>query len=246
MPKSAPTTAFPRLGSECGHERPPSSAGQTAAAGIALANLTVALRLGAMTVLALAAGCVRHYPTDLDISVRDVVDRSGIVAIARSAHYPRLVPPWERAILLRISSRENFVRRAASAGATISLDGHFCEGMVANLVYHHLYVNGAPAKLPLEEGGARNLPQADDDGLYVLDGFLKIRDEWARRELDHRDRIDPSQEYYETFDLEKRARDVCLYVIRGTMWLPFSVYKSNVVVIPKEEIATVLMKAKGE
>ncbi len=198
-----------------------------------------------MTVLALAAGCVGHYPTDLDISVRDVVDRSGIVAIARSAQYPRVVPPLERAILLRISSRENFVRRAASEGASTRLDGHFCEGKVANLV-GSLYVNGAPAGLPLEEGGARNLPQADDDGLYVLDGFLKIRDEWARRELDHRDRIDPSQEYYETFDLEKQARDVCLYVRGGTMWFRFFAYKSNVVVIPKEEIATVLMKAKGE
>ena len=177
--------------------------------------------IGAVTII---AGCVRVYPPDIDVRVRGVVERSGVLGIVGDTR----LPYWaDRFVVLELSSRSDFVGRADSKGALCILTAYFCDSDtdVPTLADSQLYVNGRLAMMKYD--GIPNLPEANDEGVYVVDGLLHVSD--PRTFMEH----DP-------FDLEKDQRDVCVYVVGGIKAMPLSGFKSNLVRIPKEEITAAL------
>ena len=189
----------------------------------------------------LFAGCERQYPRDLDARIDRVADESLLQQVTGDPAYL----PAHEVISVELSSATDWVRAADSKSASMLLDGFFCEreARLVQLTNPFLFVNGKWAGLTLE-GGVANLPQPDANGRYVVKGFLWVNDEGVR-EVEDGFGLDPDQEHYDGFDLAKDPRDVCLYVHGGTMWLPSFVYRSNVAVVPKEEIATVLARGPG-
>ena len=190
---------------------------------------------------ALLAGCERQFPRDLEAKLGRVADESLVQQIAGDPAYVRA----DSVISVEFSSATDWVRAAASKSASLYLDGFFCEleDRVVLLTAPSLFVNGKRAARTMEDGTA-NLPQPGADGRYVVKGFLWLRD-GGGIEVHENFRSDPNQEYYDSFDLAKDPRDVCLFVGGGTMWLPLFDYRSNVAVVPKEEIATVLARGPG-
>ena len=110
------------------------------------------------------------------------------------------------------------------------------------------FVAGEWAGWPLGNG-VRNLPVRGEDGHYVVEGLLEVREDRQDVQLVRSSRIDRRQEYYDTFDLEREPRDVCLYAVGANYVrriLGGFPYRSNVAVIPKEEIAVAFRRAVGQ
>ena len=203
-----------------------------------LLRRTVARPAVLAAVALLLSGCiVRHYPTDLQVELRGVVARDDILRIVGPEPWPRL----DTAILLDLSSSEDWVGRANRYPASTQLEGGFCDGRrVPLLTYYSLYANGnlAGHRLP---SGEWNIPPPDDDGRYVFQGFLQIRYSGEGVGYPGNDEND----YWGPFDLEREPRDVCLYVGGGSpLALPRYYYRSNVVEIGKAEIEAVLRSAR--
>ena len=196
-----------------------------------------AARPAVLAAVALLSGCtVRHYPTDMQVELRGVVARDDILRIAGPVARPRL----DTAILLDLSSSEDWFGRAEWHGATQRLAGGFCDGRRVPLLTHYsLYANGNLAGRSLPSGES-NIPPPDDDGRYVFQGFLRIR--YSGEDVGNP--ANDENDYWGPFDLEREPRDVCLYVRGGSMWVPLYVYRSNVVEIGKAEIEAVLHSAR--
>ena len=194
-----------------------------------------------LSALALAGGCVFRYPTDLEARVTGVVGPAGIREIVREdvAFYA----PRHQALVVELSSRSDWVRRVDSLGAMVWLNAGFCGSRrLVYLATPWLFANGLPVVWAND-----NLPHPAEDGTYVVTGFLYVRDDRGDMKLLESHKQDPGQDYYDTYDLEGEARDVCLYV-NGTTMQPGVpplgyTYRSNVVVVGKEEIAAALRGA---
>ena len=185
---------------------------------------------------ALLAGCERQFPRDLEARLGRVADESLLQQVTGDPAYL----PAHEVISVEFSSATDWIRAADSMDATMLLYGDFCErksGLV-RLTDPFVFVDGNWAGLTLE-AGVVNLPEPDADGLYVVTGFIWVRHEGVSS-------VEEGFEVsYDSFDLEKDPRDICLYVRGGTTWLPIFRYRSNVAVIPKEEIATVRARGPG-
>jgi len=190
----------------------------------------------------LFAGCERQYPRDLEARVVGLVDESVVREVTGDPAYLRSTRDL---MLIELSSATDWVDAADSKDAAIHLTGFLCdsEDGVVILTDYSLFVNGRRAGWPLSDGTS-NLPHANADGRYVVKGFLWLRDHGATK-LPASRRLDPDQEFYDSFDLAEDPRDVCLFVGGSTMWLPTFYYRSNVAVIPKEEIAAGLALDPG-
>ena len=211
---------------------------------MAVAGISVAVRAAVLSTLVLGWGCVRHYPQDLQVELRGVVDREGIVRITGERFGP--IVNADEAIVVDVSSRSDWITRAKRHVASRQLLGGFCDGRrVSRLTTLGVFANGALAGIGLPAGGL-NVPEPDEHGRYVVQGFLRIRErveERFRGVSSHDDSL-----YNLPFDLAAEPRDVCLHVRGGSAgptFLPY-VYESNVARIPREDIEALLRGADGE
>ena len=192
----------------------------------------------------LVVSCERQYPRDLNAKLGPTADAALLQRVTGESAYLQ----ENTAILVEVSSSTDWVGRAQQASATTQLEGQFCEWKdhLARVASPFLFANGQ--RIASRSGGRKadgNLPLRDEDGLFVAQGFIHVRDDGNGTAMPSSVPLDRDQEYYRRFDLEQNPRDICLYVRGGTMWLPLFHYRSNVVVVPKEEIAAALGRTTG-
>ena len=198
--------------------------------------------LGLMTLLA-SGGChllepaPERYPKDLEVRVRGLVDQSRLKELVGDGEFHA---PKGEVVLIDVVSRTDWVRRIREAGASLHFDGNFCDSdRLVFVVSSWLFANGRMAGYS-SEVGASNLPLRDEEGRYTLHGFIYVRSGPYKVSL-HKDlRIDPSQEHYDDYDLEREPRDVCVYVAGGND--ARYGYISNTVRIPGGKIAAAIQR----
>ena len=97
------------------------------------------------------------------------------------------------------------------------------------------------------EDGVYNLPKRNGDGQYEVWGFVYVRKLRENSVLQEHRRVDPNQEYVDTFDLEQQQRDLCLRVVGAntSLHMPFYLYRSNLVRVPAEDIAAVFRSSSA-
>lgn len=204
----------------------------------------------ACAALAATAGCAGHYPfgpeyfpRDLEIRVRGLVTQSRIHEFFGDSWRA----PNREAILIEVASRTDWIRRAVSRSADAQLEGDFCDSNRKTIVVGSgLFFNGERTDRPVANQSPNpvthpNLPTRNEAGLYVVEGYVYVRNGPYEVSLDEDSRDDPAQEFHDKFDLERNPRDICVYVRGGYPILTYY-YESNKVRISKDETVAALQR----
>ena len=192
-----------------------------------------------------AGGCAlwleQRIRYDLAASVVGVVDRSNIRGVVGDEDgFPGLTSArfWsatanDRGQLLRVrlTTSKDLVSFANRKSVGINIRWHFCDQprQAVHLGMNTAYVHGSrvPAIPP------RPSPViADRQGRFAYDAILYVRDAGTPTPLPL-----GVPEVLEPYDLERKPRDVCVWVLLATKLRGF---RTNVAKIPKEQIATAL------
>ena len=192
-----------------------------------------------------AGGCAlwleQRIRYDLAASVVGVVDRSNIRGVVGDEDG---FPGWTSArfwsatandrgqlLRVRLTTSKDLVSFANRKGVLISPRWHFCDQprQAVHLGMRRAYVHASwvPAIPP------RPSPViADRQGRFAYDAILYVRHAGTPTPLPLGD-----PEVLEPYDLERKPRDVCVWVLLATKLRGF---RTNVAKIPKEQIAAAL------
>lgn len=196
-------------------------------------RIFLALTLGCT---ALVGGCLLLVPQinyDLAASVVGAVGREDVRQFAGdryvdSPSFPSKFSNGQgQVIRVRLSTSKDLVSFANKTGTFVSVKWHLCDIPEKDVVLGDIraFVDGVEISW-IKEKHSSVLP--DRQGRFGYDAILYIRGWFMNEE---------TAGIEGRFDLEREPRDVCVRV-----WLPTKMggYKTNVVRIPKDEIAAAL------
>lgn len=173
----------------------------------------------------------------MEIFVLGVVDQSGIPGVFGDGWQ---VPDRE-VILVEVRSYVDWTRHTRYASAFAELVGDFCDTNRRTLMVRPwLFSNGKivdwKSTIPYP-----NRPTRNEAGLYVVEGYIYVRN---GRQLSLREHLrdDPTQKFYDEFDLKKDPRDICVYVAGSTPSSGFHYFKSNETRISRDKVAAALLR----
>lgn len=183
-------------------------------------------RLFFSAIVIFLSSCDKEFGIDYKIEAVDIINRDRIGEYIDISGRDSYILNWGHGefILVKISTKFNFVNYISNPGKSISVRGYFCGDKDAKiLTVLDLYLDGIPVRrLKNNNMDSQNVNGREFSYLIVICSSL--------------DKIDKTFEAYNEisgYNLIKNPSDICLVIRGGDM---VSIYRTKEIVVPYDEL----------